>query len=134
MSAPVDRRLLDAGLAVTTAQLVDLWAAHCPAHTPVPTTCPGCTHSYGDGPLCPTARIIRPLLRRRRFEVNQKNLSRALTYNQQADLTGKRLSTQTATVLRPARPNPTHPPVTTEQSGLFPVTPDMRRTPTGGTP
>lgn len=92
MSARLDRRLLTAGLGVTVAQLVTLWADHTPAHLPVPVTCPGCGHPYSDkSPLCPTAAVVRPLLRRRRHEV--PGAIDALTPNQLADLTGNRLST-----------------------------------------
>jgi len=136
MTAPVDRRLLQAGLGVTTPQLVDLWAAHCPAHLPVPTTCPGCGHSYlTDGPLCPTARIVRPLLRRRRFETHHDDLIKALTDNQHADLTGRHLSTEPppATPRRTRRPVGRLPATRDSEPGLFPITASLRRTPTGGT-
>ncbi|MEV6817053.1 hypothetical protein [Micromonospora sp. NPDC051296] len=92
MSARLDRRLLTAGMGVTVAQLVTIWADHTPARLPVPVACPRCGHAYSDkAPLCPTAAVVRPLLRRRRHEI--PGVLDPLTANQLADLTGKRLST-----------------------------------------
>ncbi|WP_233559171.1 hypothetical protein [Micromonospora radicis] len=92
MTARLDRRLLTAGMGVSVAQLVTLWADHTPARLPVPVTCPGCGHPYSEkAPMCPTAAVVRPLLRRRRHEI--RGAIDALTPNQLADLTGKRLST-----------------------------------------
>ncbi|TDC37097.1 hypothetical protein [Micromonospora sp. KC213] len=93
MNARLDRRLVTAGLGVTVAQLVTLWADHTPARLPVPLTCPGCGHPYSEkAPLCPTAAVVRPLLRRRRHETHPDVLA-PLTPNQLLDLTGNRLST-----------------------------------------
>ncbi|NIL40225.1 hypothetical protein HCB17_02855 [Salinispora arenicola] len=93
MSARLDRRLLTAGLGVTVAQLVTLWADHAPARLPVPLACPGCGHPYSEtAPLCPTASVVRPLLRRRRREVGTDALN-PLTPLQLQDLTGNRQST-----------------------------------------
>ncbi|AEB47414.1 MULTISPECIES: hypothetical protein [Micromonospora] len=92
MTARLDRRLLTSGMGVTVAQLVTLWADHTPARLPVPVICPGCGHPYSEkAPLCPTAAVVRPLLRRRRHEI--PGAIDALTTNQLADLTGNRLST-----------------------------------------
>ncbi|MFF0183069.1 hypothetical protein ACFYPF_28680 [Micromonospora sp. NPDC005223] len=92
MSARLDRRLVTAGLGVTVAQLVSLWADHTPARLPVPLSCRTCGHPYSEtAPLCPTAAVVRPLLRSRRHEA--PGAIDALTPNQLLDLTGKRLST-----------------------------------------
>lgn len=95
MSTParLDTRLLTAGLSVTVADLVRLWAEHMPATLPVPALCPTCGHRWNESqPLCPTAAVVRPLLRRRRHEVGLQALS-LLTENQVDDLLGSRLST-----------------------------------------
>jgi hypothetical protein len=95
----LDPRLRDAGLAVTVAQLVDLWADHTPAHHPIPAKCPGCGHPYSlAAPLCPTAAVVRRLLRSRRHEVSSTTFAK-LTYNQTSDLFGKRLSTAIAPLI-----------------------------------
>lgn len=100
MAAPIDRRVLTAGLTITIPTLLALWADHYPAYLPYPETCPGCGHSYvTDGPLCPTAAIVRPLLRRRRHQVPPDVLLRALTFGQYQDLTKDRPYTE---VLFPA--------------------------------
>jgi len=89
----LDRRLLAAGLNLTVAQLVAIWADHTPARLPVPLTCPTCGHAYSQtAPLCPSAAVVRPLLRRRRYETGPDVLT-PLTSTQLADLTGSRLST-----------------------------------------
>ncbi|MDG4790244.1 hypothetical protein O7626_30710 [Micromonospora sp. WMMD1102] len=89
----LDRRLLTAGPNLTVAQLVTIWADHTPARLPVPVACPTCEHAYSQtAPLCPSAAVVRPLLRRRRYEAGPRVLA-PLTPNQLADLTGKRLST-----------------------------------------
>ncbi|MFY1675063.1 hypothetical protein ACN27G_34855 [Plantactinospora sp. WMMB334] len=89
----LDRRLLTAGINLTVTQLVTIWADHTPAELPVPLACPTCGHAYSHtAPLCPSAAVVRPLLRRRRHETGPRVLA-PLTANQLADLTGKRLST-----------------------------------------
>jgi hypothetical protein len=91
--ATIDPRLTTAGLTITVPQLVIVWADHCPANTPVPARCPGCGHLYtAANPLCPSAAVVRPLLRRRRYQVNPI-VFEPLTYNQHEDLFGNRLST-----------------------------------------
>jgi hypothetical protein len=88
-----DPRLLSAGLTLTVADLVRFWAAHTPPIRPVPGHCRTCGHIYSEQtPLCPTAAIVRPLLRRRRHEAGPDALA-LLTNNQIDDLIGKRLST-----------------------------------------
>jgi hypothetical protein len=64
----LDRRLLEAGMGVSVASLVELFADHHPG-IPAASVCPGCGYRYPDGVLdCPTNAIVRPLLLRRRGE------------------------------------------------------------------
>src|ERR671939_1015549 len=64
----LDRRLLDAGLSVSVATLVRVFADHHPG-SPAASVCPGCGYRYPDGVLdCPTNATVRPLLLRRRSE------------------------------------------------------------------
>jgi hypothetical protein len=94
MPAPIDPRVLDAGLAITVVELADVWADHYPANLPYPENCPGCGHSYiTGGPLCPTAALVRPILRRRQHEVPPHVIARRLTYCQYDDLKGRQLYT-----------------------------------------
>jgi hypothetical protein len=80
----LDRRLLDAGLTVSVATLVEVFADHHPA-TPAASVCPGCGYRYPDGVAdCPTLATVRPLLYRRRGE-DRDALSR-LSSAQYADL------------------------------------------------
>ncbi|MEV6845461.1 hypothetical protein [Actinoplanes sp. NPDC051411] len=93
MSSPqpvvrLDRRLLSAGLGLTVATLVRLWADHTPPVRPTRATCRTCGHAYTDtAPLCPTAATVRPLLVRRRYEGGPTALD-LLTSNQIDDLLG----------------------------------------------
>src|SRR5919107_3730741 len=65
----LDRRLLDAGLGVSVAILVQVFADHHPG-IPAASVCPGCGYRYPeDGSSdCPTNATVRPLLLRRRGE------------------------------------------------------------------
>ena len=64
----LDRRLLEAGLNVSLATLVQVFADHHPG-IPAASVCPGCGYRYPDGVLnCPTNATVRPLLLRRRGE------------------------------------------------------------------
>jgi hypothetical protein len=64
----LDRRLLEAGLSVSVATLVQVFADHHPG-IPAASVCPGCGYRYPDGVLnCPTNVTVRPLLLRRRGE------------------------------------------------------------------
>jgi hypothetical protein len=91
--AKIDARLLSAGLALTVPNLVRLWADHTPPTKPVPGHCRTCGHAYDkEKPYCPTAAVVRPLLRRRRHEAGPKALDR-LTTNQADDLLGRTPST-----------------------------------------
>jgi hypothetical protein len=84
----LDPRLLSAGLGLTVAHLVRLWADHTPPVRPSRATCRTCSHNYTDtAALCPTAAVVRPLLLRRRYEGGPKALD-LLTSNQIDDLLG----------------------------------------------
>jgi hypothetical protein len=98
MTAAVDLRVITPSMSITVATLVTVWADHTPTGEPIPETCRTCGHSYlTDGPLCPTARIVRPLLQRRRHEARTAGLLAQLTTHQEMDLIGLgRLSTDTA--------------------------------------
>jgi hypothetical protein len=64
----LDRRLLEAGLNVTVATLVQVFADHHPG-SPAASVCPGCGYRYPNGVLdCPTNATVRPMLYRRRGE------------------------------------------------------------------
>jgi hypothetical protein len=82
--AALDQRLVQAGLTVTVATLVEVFADHHPG-TPASSVCPGCGYRYPDRVSdCPTNATVRPLLYRRRGEDKQA-LTR-LTPDQYADL------------------------------------------------
>ena len=124
----LDQRLLDAGLTITNRLLLNLWADHTPAHLPVPDTCPGCGHTYTTTrPLCPTAAVIRPLLRHRRHEIGLPAITRRLTHNQQQDLLGDRLST----TLTHHCDDPGLPPARPVTPELFDITPHRQSTSKG---
>jgi hypothetical protein len=64
----LDRRLLESGLRVSVATLVQVFAEHHPG-SPAASVCPGCGHRYPEGTSeCPTLATVRPLLYRRRGE------------------------------------------------------------------
>jgi hypothetical protein len=64
----LDRRLLESGLSVSVATLVQVFADHHPG-SPAASVCPGCGYRYPDGQSdCPTNATVRPLLYRRRTE------------------------------------------------------------------
>jgi hypothetical protein len=80
----LDRRLLDAGLGVNVATLVEVFADHHPG-LPAASVCPGCGYRYPDNVTdCPTNATVRPLLYRRRTE-DAKAVAR-LSADQFADL------------------------------------------------
>ncbi|WP_425440151.1 hypothetical protein [Pseudosporangium ferrugineum] len=64
----LDRRLLEAGLGISVAALVQVFADHHPGD-PATSVCPGCGYRYPEGQSdCPSNATVRPLLRRRRHE------------------------------------------------------------------
>ncbi|BBH71145.1 hypothetical protein ACTI_78300 [Actinoplanes sp. OR16] len=59
----LDSRLLEAGLGVTVATLVQVFADHYPG-SPAASRCPGCGFRYPDNTSdCPTNATVRPLLK-----------------------------------------------------------------------
>ncbi|GAA1777426.1 hypothetical protein [Luedemannella helvata] len=101
----LDRRLLSAGLLVTVALLVDVYADHHPG-VPAKSRCPGCGFAYPDAVTdCPTNQVVRPLLIRRHAE-NRSALDR-LTPDQTADLDlNRKTRPKRAPVSRSARHTP----------------------------
>src|SRR6266568_2660546 len=84
----LDRRLVEAGLGVTVATLVAVFAEHHPG-VPAASVCPGCGYRYPDGVTdCPSNAVARPLLKRRRNE--DPNAVSRLTPDQLADLTSQK--------------------------------------------
>jgi len=64
----LDRRITEAGLSVTVATLVEVFADHFPG-SPVPSMCPACGFHYPlDAVDCPTNATVRALLFKRRAE------------------------------------------------------------------
>jgi hypothetical protein len=64
----LDRRLLEAGLGVSVATLVQIFADHYPG-TPQPALCPACGYRYPDQVTdCPTNATVRQQLYKRRAE------------------------------------------------------------------
>jgi hypothetical protein len=64
----LDRRIAEAGMGVTVATLVEVFADHFPG-SPVPTMCPACGYAYPLNAVdCPTNATVRPLLFKRRAE------------------------------------------------------------------
>jgi hypothetical protein len=109
----LDRRLLDAGLAVSVATLVRVFADHHPG-SPAASVCPGCGYRYPDGVLdCPTNATVRPLLLRRRGEDTQAVAQ--LTAAQFADLQ----RANAAKVNRAAHRKTTEPPTRLPAASLF---------------
>jgi hypothetical protein len=100
----LDRRLVQAGLAVSVATLVEVFADHHPG-SPAASVCPGCGYRYPDGVTdCPTRATVRPVLYRRRGEDGQA-LAR-LSPDQYADLHNlKTARTNRAAAKQAARPN-----------------------------
>jgi len=102
----LDRRLLEAGLSVSVATLVQVFADHHPG-SPAASVCPGCGYRYPDGvAYCPTLATVRPLLLRRRGE-DREAVAR-LTPEQFEDL----LKTNASKVTRAAQRARTEPPTT----------------------
>jgi DNA-binding Lrp family transcriptional regulator len=80
----LDRRLVAAGLGVSVAILVEVFADHHPG-SPAASVCPGCGYRYPDGVTdCPTNSTVRPVLYRRRGE-DTRSLNN-LSSDQFADL------------------------------------------------
>lgn len=107
----LDRRLLEAGIGLSLATLVQVFADHHPG-SPAASVCPGCGYRYPDGVLdCPTNATVRPLLLRRRGE--DRDAVARLSAVQFADL-HKPTSARMRQAGRPAAyltrgPDPTNP-------------------------
>jgi hypothetical protein len=99
----LDRRLVEAGLGVTVATLVEVFADHFPG-SPAPSACPGCGYEYPDGVTdCPSNAAVRPVLYRRRGE--DKRAVARLTDDQRANLYDEKVARRNrAAVSRAARP------------------------------
>jgi len=98
----LDRRLIEAGLGVTVATLVDVFADHHPG-IPAASICPGCGYRFPEGvPVvdCPTNSVVRPVLYRRRAE-DQAALSR-LSPDQYTDLHNSKAARANRTANTPA--------------------------------
>ena len=106
----LDRRLLDAGLAVTVATLVQVFADHHPG-IPAASVCPGCGYRYPDKVSdCPTNATVRPLLLRRRGE-DPEAIAR-LNPDQYTDLLSRNTARFQRAAVRqaaPTRPCPDRP-------------------------
>jgi hypothetical protein len=104
----LDRRLVEAGLSVTVATLVEVFADHHPVRTDgsVASVCPGCGYRYPDRVTdCPTLATVRPVLYRRRVEDGQAIAQ--LTPDQYADLHGRtNARTKRVAVRLAAQPTP----------------------------
>ena len=84
----LDRRLVEAGLTVTVATLVAIFADHHPG-IPAASVCPGCGFRYTDKTTaCPTYATVQPLLYRRRNE--DKQAVNRLSPDQYEDLHGRK--------------------------------------------
>jgi hypothetical protein len=99
----IDGRLTEAGLSVSVAALVEVFADHHPvrADGTVASVCPGCGYRYPDKVTdCPTNATVRPVLYRRRAE-DEKALTR-LTSDQFADLHSQKTARANRTAARQA--------------------------------
>ena len=118
----LDRRLLQAGLGISVAELVSVFADHYPS-SPRPDTCPGCGYPYPDGRAeadCPSLAVARQVLYRRRSEDPQA--LRCLTADQFADLHDRDRFRRTPSgpLSRPsARPGPA--PSWKPEAALLPI-------------
>jgi hypothetical protein len=106
--AALDRRLTEAGLSVSVATLVEVFADHHPVRTDgsVASVCPGCGYRYPDRVSdCPTNATVRPVLHRRRGE--DRDAIARLTPDQFADLHGRtNARTKRVAVWQAAQPTP----------------------------
>jgi hypothetical protein len=113
----LDPRLRTAGLAVSVETLVAVFADHWRG-IPAATVCRTCGYRLpdtDDRAECPTNRLVRPMLHRRRNE--NPSALHALTPDQRADLKARHPSAL-------AYQQPTYQPAT---NGLFDINP-VRRT------
>ncbi len=98
----LDRRLVEAGMGVTVATLVEVFTDHYPG-VPAASVCPGCGFRYTDKQIaCPSLATVRPLLYRRRNEDRQA-VSR-LTPDQTDDLHGRNKARKRAAAPQASQP------------------------------
>ena len=98
----IDRRLTDAGMAVSVALLARVFADHHPG-VPAAAACPGCRFIYPPQVSdCPTMRVVRPVLHRRRAE-DPRAIAR-LTADQHDDLHGRKTYRKSRTPARDPLP------------------------------
>jgi hypothetical protein len=103
----LDRRLVETGMDITVATLVQVFADHHPG-IPAASVCPGCGYRYPDGVLtCPTNATVRPLLMRRRGE-DREAVAR-LTPEQFEDLLKSNANKVTRAAKRARPESPTTP-------------------------
>jgi hypothetical protein len=120
-----DRRVVDAGLSIGLTTLVAVFADHCRG-IPAATVCPTCRYQFGSEDVdsdCPTNRVVRPLLQRRRHE--RPSALEPLTPLQMAELVRQ-------PVTRP-EPHGNGRPVAVGES-LFDPAPYQRRPAASGEP
>ena len=99
MTTP-DARLTPSGPLLSTVELLDVWAEHCPPFTPLPEACLACGHVYSPSALCcPTGAVIGKVLRRRQRGQRPVDLRR-LTFAQEQDLLDARLLNRELAVAR----------------------------------
>jgi hypothetical protein len=102
----LDRRLLEDGLSVSVATLVQIFTDHHPG-IPAASVCPGCGYRYPEQVFdCPTNATVRPLLLRRRGE--DRDAVARLSPEQFADLL-KANASKVSRAARRARPEPPSP-------------------------
>jgi hypothetical protein len=115
MRIDLDPRLTDAR-DLSVVGLVRLWRDHTPAGLPTPEHCPRCGYSYLTGPLCPTAALVRPMLRARRHLITGW-IAQLLTYQQTCDLNDRHPITERAFAAQ--RRHTPATPTTSDQLDLF---------------
>jgi hypothetical protein len=100
----LDTRLIESGMGVTVATLVQVFADHHPG-SPTPSRCPGCGFRYPENVFeCPTNATVRPLLMARRGE--DRDAVARLSPDQLADLHNPKSRTRRATVRQSAPTSP----------------------------
>jgi hypothetical protein len=121
----LDRRLLNAGLGVSVATLVAVFADHFPG-CPRPDTCPGCGYAYPESSSnadCPSLTVARQVLYRRRSE--DPHALQRLTADQYADLCDRDTYRVTPTGLVPRPSGQPRPRTSWEPAGvLVPLLPN----------
>jgi hypothetical protein len=97
----LDVRLTRPGPPLSTADLIAVWADHCPPHTPLPESCRDCGHVYTPAAiLCPTEAVIRHTLHRRGITPTVDRLTLA----QRRDLLDRQLPNRAHAVAERHRP------------------------------